>query len=342
MTAAPVLPLPFQSVLVTGASGFVGRWLAPALAEALPAGARLTLCGSPPSVQDPDEARFVAVDLRAADQVRALVSDTAPDLVVHLAALSSVAQSGSDVALTWDVNLGASLALARELARLPAPLTLLFASSADVYGLTLADGPAAEDAPLRPTSPYAKSKAAAEAMLADVLRPTDRLIVARPSNHSGPGQDGRFVLPSFAEQIASAELGREPARIRVGDLSAERDFMDVRDVVDAYMALLRAAPTLPMRGTFNVATGVPVRIATLLEQLLARARVPITVERDPARMRPSDIPRAVLTPDRLHAATGWRARRPITDTLDALLQDRRGLAERDPGTPLVRSREPAA
>ncbi len=317
-------PLWFRSVLVTGAGGFVGCALVRALAHRLPADARLTLCGRAPDRNaDPAlaNATWMPMDVRAPEEVGAVIDMARPDLVIHLAALSSVAQSGAKAAETWDVNLGGSLTLARALVERADPITLLFASSADVYGDAFVNGPADEDSPLHPTSPYGRSKAAAEAMLADVLRADDRLIVVRPSNHSGPGQDERFVLPSFAAQIARAEAGIGPPRMQVGNLSAERDFMDVRDVVDAYLTVLSNSSALPYRTTLNVASGQPVAIGALLDMLLARAKIPIAIETDPARMRSSDIPRAELATRRLTALTDWRPRHAIANTLATVLDD---------------------
>ena len=331
MTAVPRRDLPFTSVLITGADGFVGRTLIPDLAAQLPPTARLTLCGRHATGAEDARVRRVPLDLTLGRQVAQLVADVRPDLVVHLAAMSSVAQSGAAAGAAWRVNLAGSLSLAEAIVAASDEVTVLFASSAEVYGATFADGIAREDSPLRPGSPYARSKAATEAMLADVLRPTDRLIVARPSNHTGSGQDSRFVLPSFAEQIARIEAGLQPPRLRVGDLSAERDFMDVRDVSDAYCALLGAAADLPRRIIFNIASGRTVAIGELLDKLVARSSSSIVVESDPDRFRPSEIKRAALDSSRLRQTVGWRPSRPLDDTLDAVLAaQRRRVGEAGP------------
>ena len=190
---------------------------------------------------------------------------------------------------------------------------MLFTSSVEVYGLTFNHGIATEDSPLRPQSAYARSKAAAETMFADVLPATAQLIVARPSNHSGPGQDQAFVIPSFAAQIAGVEAGTS-TEIRVGNLDAERDFLDVRDVVEAYLALLAKAKDLPARAIFNIASGHPVAIKDILKRLCALSYRDIEVVQDTNRLRPSEVSRVAIDISAI-TALGWAPRY----TLDQLL-----------------------
>ena len=141
--------------------------------------------------------------------------------------------------MTWRVNFHGSFALGAAVARHCPSAAFLFASTAAAYGASFRDGVLNEDAPLRPVDVYSRSKVAAESALADLLAPKGRLIVARPVNHSGPGQRNRnFALASFAAQIAAIEAGRAEPRLKVGDLSKARDFLDVRDVIDAYMRLI--------------------------------------------------------------------------------------------------------
>ena len=314
--------LPFRSVLVTGGAGFVGRWLTAALRPHLPDGAEMTVTqhaapGSP-------ALGVIACDLRDADAVRAAITQCRPDLVVHLAAQASVGQSLAAAAQTWAVNVAGTLNLAQAVAEFAPGATLLFASSVDVYGSAFNQGVVVEDTPPAPLSAYGRTKRAAEDLLADVLGPDNRLIVARPTNHSGPGQDARFVLPSFADQIAAIEAGRTPPVIHVGALEAKRDFLDVRDVVDAYLHLLRAeSPSL--REVYNIASGRSVAIGHLLDLLLANARVDVTVTPDPARMRPSEVPVADIDATRLRETTGWHPTRDLETMVRDVLEDRRAL-----------------
>ena len=151
----------------------------------------------------------------------------------------------------------------------------LFASSVSVYGASLNDGLIDETAAPRPLDAYGRSKLAAEGALADMLAPSSRLVIARPVNHSGPRQSEKhFVLSSFAAQIAAIEAGRGEPELRVGDLSKARDFLDVRDVVEAYRALIAKAPEMPRVGIFNIASGEPHTIGDLLDRLRGRATRP--------------------------------------------------------------------
>ena len=311
---------PFRSVLVTGADGFVGRKLIRRLAALLPE-AQFTLCARMPLVDVIGTA--VALDLTDGASVASVVAAAQPDLVIHLAAQSSVAGSTLGAASTWQINLAGSMWLASAIAALPAPATMLFASSAEVYGLTFNEGCLDEDAARRPQSVYARSKAAAEDAIADILAADNRLIVARPSNHSGAGQDSRFVLPSFAEQIADIEGGRQDPVLHVGNLEPERDFLHVDDVVAAYLALIVAAPTLPMRAVFNIGSEKPVAVGALLQGLLAYSEASIMVEVDPARLRPQDVPRTLFSAERLRAATGWQPARTQAELLREILDDKR-------------------
>ena len=163
-----------------------------------------------------------------------------------------------------------------------------------------------------------RAKAAAESMLPDVL-PQARLIIARPFNHTGPGQDIRFVLPSLAQQIADVEAGRKAPRLELGNLEASRDFLDVRDVCAAYIAMLSAAGASGDRAVYNVASGASYRIADLVEKFRAHARAPFEVVIDPRRLRPSDVPVAVGSAARLEQATGWKPTIGIDAIVEALL-----------------------
>ena len=289
--------------------------------------AALAACDPAPSVVGiglAGDAVQAAFDLTDADAVDELVARERPEAVVHLAAQASVgaAQAGA-AARTWAVNLGGTLNLALAVARHVPEAGVLFASSSEIYGHAFGTSPLDEDTAPEPVNAYARSKLMAELVLAQVLPPSARLVVARPFNHTGPGQREDFVLPSFAGQIARIEAGRQPPVLRVGNLDAWRDFLDVRDVAAAYVALLAAMPRLPPRFTCNIATGTARPLRGMLETLRRLARAPFAVEVDPARLRPSDIPFAAGRPDRLQAATGWAPAVSLDATLAALLEDAR-------------------
>ncbi len=236
-----------------------------------------------------------------------IVDAAAPDAIVHLAGQAFVPQSVADPLETLAVNAGGTahvLEAARAYRdRMRAPLRVLVVSSAEVYGIQRPDRmPLGETAAVQPANAYAASKLAAEAYAQAWQRSYGLdVVVARPFNHIGPGQDERFVVASFARQLAKIAAGA-PAVMHVGNLEAQRDFLDVRDVVEAYLLLI--ANGRP-GDVYNISSGRTVAIREVLRQLITIARVPVEVRDDPERMRSSDLP--ILSGDatKLRAATGW-------------------------------------
>ena len=248
-----------------------------------------------------------------------------PDVVVHLAALSSVAAADANGPAIMGFNLGGTMRLARALRGTSQKPALIFASSGEVYGSSFIDGVVDEDTPLRPGNAYARSKAAAEYALTDLMGDCGPVILLRLFNHTGPGQDERFVVPSFAAQIARIERGQQTAGVRVGNLAAERDFLDVADVVDAYIAVIRAAESMPTGpSVFNVCSSSAVSIQSILDGLISMSRADIQVSPDPSRMRVSDIPRAAASGERFSKQFSWAPRRALQDTLADVLDYWRG------------------
>lgn len=293
--------------LVTGSSGFVGGKLKFALQQTFPDCVIFDLGGfaGQGRLEEP-------ADLIAAAKLK-------PDVTFHLAALSSVGQSFDGALGTVRANLGGTMALG-EAIRAHAPgSTFVFASSGEAYGASFVGGQSLdENAPLQPNTPYARTKAAGEWALRDILSDVCPVIVLRLFNHTGAGQDARFVLPSFAQQIAQIEAGMITPIIKVGNLSAERDFLHVDDVIDAYLAIATASsPATNGHDTYNVCSGQARSIKSLLDGMLAHAQVPVQIEIDPSRLRPSDIPRAVGNNDKFKAQWNWQPTRHI----DTLLQD---------------------
>lgn len=310
-------------ILVTGGGGFVGGYLLQGLGKAA-AGARITVLKRDPD--DGSASESVVADITDAAAMDGLIARLRPDIVVHLAAQASVGGSAAAAEATWKVNFQGSYNLALAVGRHVPRATLLNVSTGEVYGRSFLLGTAGENTPLQPNSPYARSKAAVEMMLQDVLPASAQLITVRPFNHTGPGQDERFVVPSFAAQIARLERQGSGASIRVGNLDACRDFLDVRDVVDAYLRILERAADLPRRSCFNVASGTARPIRQILDLLLAQASHKINVEHDPARMRPSEIEVAAGSADFLAKATGWMPQIPLEETVTAVLAHERARA----------------
>lgn len=312
----------FRRILLTGGSGFVGGYLAPALTAAFPQAEKLLIC-RPGHASSGAGFATAEAQIYDRDAVGNIVQRFNPDLVVHLAAQSSVGHSEQSAEETWRVNFDGSFALASACARAAPSSTFFFVSSAEVYGLSFRQGPVSEDAPLRPQNPYARSKAATEFMLTDVLPADTQLIVVRPFNHTGPGQDERFVLASFAAQIARMEAGRVPPKLSVGNLDVERDFLDVRDVCDAYLRLIQHAPALAKRDVFNVSSATAHSIRSLLQVMRSRSPVEFDVVVDSTRLRSTDIPCAVGSNEHISSKVGWKPTRRIEDTLGDLLSEAR-------------------
>ncbi len=307
-------------VLVTGANGFVGRHLC----AALEARGHTVIAAVGAGPRSPDHARpalpgELPLDLRDALSVRGIVDIAHADAVAHLAAQAFIPQAIADPWATHDINAGGTLRLleAVKIARDAGAASprVLIAGSADVYGpQPPAAYPLVEATSLRPSNPYAASKIAAEAYgLAHAATYGLDVVVTRAFNHIGPGQDGRFAVASFALALARIAAGGDPL-LHVGNLEAERDFLDVRDVVAAYVLLLegQGAP-----GIYNVASGHAVAMKEILRLLVTIARVGVEIRDDPARLRPADLPRLSGDAGRLRAATGWMP----TIALAAALRD---------------------
>lgn len=254
-------------------------------------------------------------DVRDAGAVAEEVRAASPSAVVHLAAVSSVAESWDDPGEAWRVNAVGTVNVLEAVRREAPGARVLVASTGEVYGRAKVV-PTPEDAPLEPISPYAASKAAAEVASAQARRAGLDVVVARAFQHEGPGRDERFAVGSWVGQIARAEAAGG-GTIHVGDLSARRDVSDVRDVCRAYRLLLE--PSVPA-DSYNVAGGRVVEMREVLELLVEMARCPIEVAPDPGRSRPSDLPLVSGDASRLRAATGWepsfRLERTLADTLD--------------------------
>jgi GDP-4-dehydro-6-deoxy-D-mannose reductase len=311
-----------MNVLVTGADGFVGRWLLRAL---LAAGHDVVgaVQPGPPRDDGLDDAERDAVlwiplelgDLASVRQVAARPFDA----VVHLAAVASGGDALRDPGVAWAVNAAGTARLLGELGRRRRadeidPLVLL-ASTAEVYGAG-PGRPIVETDPVAPRSPYAASKVGAELAAQETrVRTGLRVVIARAFPHTGPGQDERFVAPAFARRLRGAHLAAARV-VKVGNLEPVRDFLDVRDVADAYVALLaRGVPG----EVFNVASGQGVALQALFDLLAQIVGVSAIPEPDPEFMRPADIPMLVGDSAKLRAATGWAPTIPLERTLRDLV-----------------------
>lgn len=287
-----------RTALITGADGFVGRYLRQYLRDH---GWVVRCCDVHGPASDPN---WFLGDMTQAESVDSLLSWAAKDVthIFHLAAITFVPESGRNPYRAFDVNLQGTVLLTDAMRRHTPSARLVYIGSAEVYGRPRAL-PMDEEHPIEPTNPYAISKAAAD-LYCGYLYAANQLDVVRmrPFNHSGPGQSDAFVLSSFAHQIARIEAGKEAPVLRVGNLDARRDFSHVSDVIRAYEA---AAINGESGAIYNVCSGSAVSIREALEGMLRLATTPIHVETDAARMRPVDIPELCGTHAQLTARVGW-------------------------------------
>ena len=288
-------------VLVTGAGGFVGTHLVPQLQAA-------------------HQVLSPAFDITDTAAVQAALEAHRPDAVIHLAAIAAPMEARRAPDRAWAVNLHGTLTLARAMRDQVPGALLLFVGTADAYGTSFRSGLALDEtAALAPQNTYGATKAAADLALCAMAAEGLRVVRARPFNHTGPGQTDAFVVPGFARQVAGIATGRTPPVLSVGALDAARDFLDVRDVCAAYIACLEA--DLAPGTVLNIASGQARRVGDVLQSLLDLAGVAAEIRIDPARLRPSDIPRALGDAGLARARLGWAPRIAWETTLRDVLAD---------------------
>jgi GDP-4-dehydro-6-deoxy-D-mannose reductase len=291
--------------VITGANGFVGRYLDEHLRAM---GDQVVRFG--------DE-----VDVTDGTRLKAAFSECSEiDVVYHLAARSHVGESWERPELTYEVNILGTANLCEAMAALPSRPRLVFISSSEVYGAPR-DGelPYRETDSIRPVTPYAASKAAAEAIVLQAWYGREiPVVISRSFNHTGPGQSPNFVVSGFAKRVAEAmAAGGESPTIPVGNLNAERDFTDVRDVVRAYRLLgARGAAG----EVYNVCSGTQTKISSITDILSERVGGKIRFLTDPALVRKVEIPTLFGSFDKLHAATGWEPSISFAETVGSLYE----------------------
>ena len=330
-----------ETILVVGASGFVGGHLLAALRVTQPA-ARIiaTGLGTLP-VTGPIEWR--SLDISDAGAVGTLLVDVRPTSLIHLAALATFASSAQDPDLAWKVNVFGTRYLAEAVMRIVPQCRFLYVSSSEVYGHSCnryewVD----EHVALDPGNIYAVTKASADLAIGEMARRGLNAIRVRPFNHTGPGQTEALFVPAVAAQIARAELGLAEPIIKVGNLETERDFLDVRDVISAYVLLLQNWHRMESGAIFNLASGDVWQMRHILNALLAMSRIALRVEHDPARMRPSEVPRMAGNALHLRRTLSWEPQFTMTDTLRSVLEDWRAkLAGEAVSSPLMARSGPA-
>jgi GDP-4-dehydro-6-deoxy-D-mannose reductase len=299
-----------STILVTGATGFAGSHLLDRLHES----ARVIAWSREiPEARAESRVEWRQIDLLDRAAVEASLAADAPGLIYHLAGAPHVGSSFDDPVLPLTINAVGTHRLLSAVERTVPGARVLVVTSAMVYGAS--GEPHTEDSCLQPGSPYGLSKLAQDKLATEAARDGLQVVTARPFNHTGPRQDPSFAIPGFAQQIARIEAGLAEPVLRVGNLDAERDITDVRDVVEGYAVIAERGET---GRAYNVCGGAARRIGDLLELLVRRSRVRIRVEQDQARMRPVELPRLAGDNSRLRAL-GWAPRVPVETMLDDVL-----------------------
>jgi len=304
--------------LITGITGFAGSHLVEYLLEHQPQVEVFGTCRwrSPRENISHllDKITLLEMDQTDLNSVYRALEKVRPDYIFHLAAQSFVPTSWSAPAATLDTNIVGQTNLFEAVRILGLDPVIQIACSSEEYGLVHPEEtPIKEDNPLRPLSPYAVSKVGQDYLAYQYFQSYGiKAIRTRGFNHTGPRRGEVFVTSNFAKQLVTIEAGLAKPVIRVGNLDAVRDFTDVRDMVRAYwLAVTKAKPG----EVYNIATGQGITIRELLDRLIALATVEVTIEPDPARMRPSDVEILIGDSSKFRADTGWEPEIPFDKTL---------------------------
>jgi GDP-4-dehydro-6-deoxy-D-mannose reductase len=305
-------------VLITGATGFVGRHLMNAL---LPT--QYSVYGtSYPLPPSPSEKNLFFLDLRSDRDVYDLLKSVRPQWIFHLAAVSNVRQAWEKKKETMETNLMGTFYLFEAVKKFAPEARILFISSSDVYGVPSVDDKSRgkafrEDDPFELVEPYALSKFGGELFCGFYGRSENLdIVIARPFPHTGPGQSPDFVCSDWARQVIQIERGVQEPVLKVGNLDIERDFTDVRDTVRAYLLLMQRGG----RGeVYNICRGEPVSLRRVLDIYLSHSVKAIAVEQDPNKLRKVDIPYLVGDNRKIREAIAWEPVIPLDQTLRELL-----------------------
>jgi GDP-4-dehydro-6-deoxy-D-mannose reductase len=310
-----------KKVLITGAAGFVGGYLA----EYLLSSHEFEIHGTYHSNESlqrssvKDTIRFHHTDLEQKESIISLIHEVKPDFIFHLAAQANVPESFRDPIKTFHADIDSQVYLLDALRSVDMLHTrVLIVGSAEEYGYVKPEElPINELTPFRPANPYSVSKIAQDYLaLQYVISYKMPLIRVRPFNHIGPRQKTGYVTTDFAKQVAMIEKGEMEPVIKVGNLEAKRDFTDVRDMVKAYTFLLQKGES---GESYNIGSGESHKIQEILDIFLSLAKVKITIEIDQEKLRPSDVPEIICDPKKVNKVTGWKAEIPFERTLQEIL-----------------------
>jgi GDP-4-dehydro-6-deoxy-D-mannose reductase len=300
-----------MKVLVTGACGFVGQHLTHELLQGnhnVVMGVRNNQHQAFPEVEK------AILEITDRENVKEVLTSVMPDAIIHLAAQSKVGLAWENPEFTFRVNTLGTIDLVEQVSKITPQTKILTVGSSEEYGLSAKDYEQLNElVPCFPQNPYASSKlAAGEVALQLAKKNSINLIHLRPFNHFGPGQEIGFVISDFASQIARIEAGHQEPKLLVGDLSAERDFTDVRDVVSAYRLIIENRVN---NGILNIGSGLPRKISDILNLLLSYSKCKISVEIDHSKFRPVEVSKFSGDATKISDMLGWRPVKEIEESL---------------------------
>lgn len=311
----PEVTAPDFRILLFGAGGFVGSHLRCQLARQFGNRARIVATS-----RAQEGGGIEPLDLTDTEAVRAVIQREQPTHAVNLAGIASPPEARAKPALAWEVHACAPERLGRILLEERPECWLFHVGSGLAYGRSAIDGRAVgESSILAPMDPYGVTKAAGDIAMGALADDGLKCVRLRPFNHTSPGQTKDFVVPAFTAQLARIRAGSQKPVLRVGDLSAIRDFLDVRDVVAAYATLIAQSDRLAPGAIFNVASGVGVSMENALRELVELSGMEVKIEPDPARQRQSDLPVIVGNAQAMRDFSGWAPRYSLTETLSDML-----------------------
>ncbi len=306
-----------KKVLIFGCGGFVGKYLTD---EFTSNGYEVT--GSDIRVPEWADDQFISCDLLSAEDVKAVISKVMPDIIVNLAAISSVGQSWKNPQLTISVNVNGSLNIlqaVKECSEGGKSPKVMFIGSSEEYAP--ASAPVSETSPLDSNSPYGISKMTQESFAALYGKEFGiDVYLVRAFNHTGVGQADNFVLPSWCKQAAEIDKSGRPGVMNVGNLKVRRDFSDVRDIVRAYRLIVEKGQ--PGKA-YNVGSGVAHSLEDMLKTITSLSSQEITINVDPARIRPTDTPVICCDNSLIRSELGWAPEHDIFDTLKEMYENYR-------------------
>lgn len=304
-------------ILLTGGAGFVGRELAARLRERFP-DERVVVAGL--QAADRPDADVVSFDLLDRTSIEDLIAAVRPGALVHLAAMTHVGEAQSRSDEVWRINALGTSHLAEAVLRLAPDCRFLHVSSGDVYGVTAnVRKRLCEDDPPRPANIYAVTKLAAEHALQEAQLRGLRLVRARPFNHTGPAQEPRFVVPRIVTQVAEIARGMREPVLHLGALDRSRDFLHVRDVCEAYCAMLAKFDEVEPAGVLNIASGQARTIQSVVSDVLEIAGVACEIVSEPSALRPYDVVYMCGDASRAIGLLGWAPRIAWRDILEEML-----------------------